>query len=294
MYKIFFLFITLSFLIGCTNSNEIIKEGKGSFVFKNIESKSAPEIEVRTYMPTKYSNNSKMIFIMHGNKRNGDVYRDQWIDLAEKNNALLIVPEFSHKYFPEDDNYNMGNMFKMDSTEKLLGNNPKSEWSYSVIEPLFDYVKSITKNNSTKYSIFGHSAGSQFVHRFLFFIPNARIEKAVCGNAGWYTFPDTSAIFPYGLKGTVATNETIKNIFSKNVTILLGTADTNRTSSSLRRTPEAMQQGAYRLERGKTFFNYCKVKAQQIGTPFNWNLQFAPGVGHSNKKIKVFAEKYLF
>lgn len=294
MHKFFLLLFFSVYLLSCGNNDDIIHRGKNSFIFKNTQSKSAPEIKVWTYKPTRYSGNSKILFVMHGNKRNGDVYRDQWSDIAEKNNVLLIVPEFSRKYFPKDDNYNMGNMFKMDSTENLLTKNPKNEWSYSVIEPLFDYVKSITGNTSQNYSIYGHSAGSQFVHRFLFFIPEARIYKAVCANAGWYTFPDTLQIFPYGLKGTNATLEDIRDTFSKSVTVLLGTADTITTSASLRRTPEAMLQGKYRFERGQNFYKFCMSKAEEMNVKFNWQLQFAPNVGHKNNQMKIYAEKFLF
>ncbi|MCF6270262.1 MAG: hypothetical protein L3J41_11160 [Melioribacteraceae bacterium] len=294
MHKLFVILLSFLYIIGCSNSNEVIKEGKDSLIFKNIQSKSSPEIKVWTYKPTKYFDNSKILFVMHGNKRNGDVYRDQWMELAEKNSVLLIVPEFSQKYFPEDDNYNMGNMFIMDSTENLLKKNPKNEWSYSIIEPLFDFVKKITGNMSERYSMFGHSAGSQFVHRFLFFIPNARIDKAVSANAGWYTLPDTSAIFPYGFKKTEATAESIKNVFAKQVTILLGTSDTVRIGKSLRRTREAMAQGSNRFERGKSFFHFAKELAKKNNLKFSWSLEFVENVGHKNKKMAPPAAKILF
>jgi len=286
--------VVILFLFGCSKQTIKLKYGKGYFYFKNKAEVTNPTIKVWYYLPSGFNAKSKILFVMHGNKRNGSVYRDQWVKIAQRQNALLIVPEFSRKDFPLDDDYNMGNMFEMDSAEHLLSQNPAGMWSYSVIEPLFDYVKKITGSSQTGYLIYGHSAGAQFVHRFLLFVPETRVLKAVSANAGWYTFPDTSIIFPYGLKGTVADYNFVRKFFAKNLTILLGTADTNRTSKSLRRTPEAMLQGAFRLERGKNFFNYCRKKAKKLDFKFNWQLQFAPNVGHSNNKMKKFAEKFLF
>ncbi len=291
--KILFFIVVIA-LFGCSGSTNKLKTGKGFFYFKNAANQENPEIKVWYYLPPKFSENSQILFVMHGNKRNGKTYRNQWVKIAERNNAILVVPEFSRKYFPLDDNYNMGNMFEMDSAEHLLKENPKSLWSYSVLEPLFDYVKKLTGSKQKHYLLYGHSAGSQFVHRFLLFIPESRVSTAVSANAGWYTYPDTSVIFPYGLKGTVANMQNIKKFFEKHLIVLLGTADTIRTSPSLRRTPEAMKQGAFRLQRGKNFFAFCQRKAAELGLKFNWELKFAPNVGHSNNKMKLFAEKYLF
>ena len=67
--------------------------------------------------------------------------------------------------------------------------NNENEWSFSIIEPLFDSVKSSLSLENDKYNMFGFSAGAQFVHRFIQFKPNARFDKVVAGAAGWYTVP---------------------------------------------------------------------------------------------------------
>ena len=43
----------------------------------------------------------------------------------------------------------------------------------------FVTVKAATGNRSERYHLYGHSAGAQFVHRFLYFMPDARVAKAV-------------------------------------------------------------------------------------------------------------------
>ena len=268
-------------LVSCNRKSvpSIVPQAKGSFVFQDNELNLGRSITVFSYRPTKYNDNSPILFVMHGNKRTAEKYRDAWIDIAEKKNSLLLVPHFSRENgFPEDDQYNMGNMFKMDSLENLLAKNPSSEWSYSLINPIFDYVVKKTGNNSKRFLIYGHSAGSQFLHRLIFFIPDLKIEKAVCANAGWYTMPDFDSVFPYGLKETACSSETLSEVLQKKVTVLLGDQDIDPNHKSLRRTPQAMKQGEHRFMRGHNFFEACKKKAAELNVDFNWEIKIVPGV----------------
>ena len=78
----------------------------------------------------------------------------------------------------------------------------RDEWSFSIVERLFDHVKSLTTIQPATYYLYGHSAGGQFMHRFVMFMREARFSKAVAANAGWYTMPDQKIAFPYGLSGS--------------------------------------------------------------------------------------------
>lgn len=288
--------VVLLFFLGCTEKQTppLLKPGKGKFVFQNDTLNHSKPINVFTYLPARYRADSPVLFVMHGNGRTAQKYRDAWVEIAKRNNALLLVPEFNRKRFPLDQDYNMGHMFKMDSLDRILGENPENLWSYSLIEPIFDFVVQRMKNKSSGYLIYGHSAGSQFVHRFLFFKPNAKVKKAVCANAGWYTFPDFKIPFPYGLKGTRCTPGHLKKVFAKPVTILLGDRDIDPNHPQLRRTPQAMKQGRHRFERGHNFFAACKKMADSLRVPFNWDLQIVPGVAHSNAKMAPAAGDVLF
>ena len=251
-------------------------------------------ITVWTYLPRRYSATSPILFVIHGNSRTAKNYREAWIDIAEQHNALLLVPHFTRDDFPEDVHFNMGNMFQMDSLDNLLGPNPANQWSYSLIDPIFDFVVKKMKNRSTGYLIYGHSAGSQFLHRLLLFRPDARIVKAVCANAGWYTMPDFGELFPYGLNATPCDTTSLQKTFAKKVTILLGDQDTDPKHRSLRRTPQAIKQGVHRFQRGKTFYESCKRIADSLNVHFAWDLEVVPGVAHSNAKMAPNAAKVLF
>ena len=53
------------------------------------------------------------------------------------------------------------------------------------IEPLFDDVRKRFGTQVTRYSLYGHSAGAQFVHRYVLFMPEARLDKAVAAELGY-------------------------------------------------------------------------------------------------------------
>lgn len=144
---------------------------------------------------------------------------------------------------------------------------PEEQWSYSVIETIFDYVKEETGNQSTLYSMFGHSAGAQFVHRFVTFKQNTRLDKAIAANSGWYTVPDTQIEYPYGLKNSGFSDKpTLTHLFSSNLIVALGDKDTDPNDSSLRHTPEADAQGLYRYARGEHYYTQSQ---QNLSSQFD-------------------------
>lgn len=244
----------------------------------NFSSWGGPEIRVFITHPSGLAPDRPVVFVMHGMSRNADDYRDQWHDLAIKHDFLLVVPEFSQARFPGSRVYNLGNVFDADGRVVKEAN-----WSYSAIELIFDEIRSRFAVTTERYSLYGHSAGAQFVHRYIFHVPEARVSQIVPANAGWYMMPDYERDYPYGLQGSVITPEELKKALQLPVTILLGDQDTDPRHESLRRRPEAMAQGEHRFARGHTFFEAARDSAAQFNVPFNWQLATVPGAGHDNQ-----------
>ncbi len=239
--------------------------------------------------PPSLDRNSAVFIVMHGNSRTAKGYRDAWKKHAHKYGFLLIVPEFSKKDFPGSRSYHLGNRFDKDG--KSI---PEHLWSFSVIDPLFETVKKMTRNVSKKYLLYGHSAGSQFVHRFLMFKPKAKVGIAIAANAGWYTLPDFKADYPYGLRNSGAGRNHLAQALQKKLVVFLGDQDTDPTDSLLRTTKEAMEQGAHRFARGKTFLRFAQEAARSLGVPCLWSVQVAPGVAHSNSGMAAATVRHLF
>ncbi len=231
---------------------------------------------------------ARVLVVMHGQQRNGEEYRDEWAPYARRQGALLIVPEFSDEFYPGPERYNQGNISGDDGEL-----NAESEWSFSAIEPLFDHVRSLTQNQSPGYVIYGHSAGAQFVHRFMLMKPTNRVTRAVSANAGWYTAPQTDVAFPYGLAASPSTNASLRRALAAPLTVLLGERDVETDSDNLRQTPEADRQGSNRLARGRFFFSAGREKAAELGTAFGWEIQTVPGAEHSDIEMAPAAAAIL-
>jgi poly(3-hydroxybutyrate) depolymerase len=263
-----------------------LSPGKGRFDFKDW---SGPALPVWYHMPRGMKPSAPVLFVMHGQARNGDEYRDQWVQLSEKYGFLLVVPTFSERDFPERAGYNFGNAFGPDG--KLR---PVAQWGYTAIERVFDYVKAAAALDAPTYFIYGHSAGAQFVHRMPFFLPTARVAKLVCANAGAYMLPSFDHAFPYGLKDSGVTEDQLKNALRKPIVVLLGEADIDPKHKSLPTAPEAQAQGLHRFSRGLNYFKVASEQAVRLQVPFGWKLATAPGVAHSNSDMAAFAAAQLF
>ncbi|MEQ8934254.1 MAG: hypothetical protein RIE56_00490, partial [Amphiplicatus sp.] len=104
---------------------------------------------------------------------------------------------------------------------------------------------------------------------------------------------DNNAAYPYGLKDSGVDDERLRGLLKKRLIVLLGDADIDPNARSLRRTPEALAQGANRFERGHAFFAAGKKAAEEAGAEFNWSLATAPGVAHDNAKMAPYAINFL-
>ena len=145
-------------------------------------------IRVYCYLPKGQTNELPILFYVHGlgggNKDKGN--GAEWLGtFAEEHHHVIVAPAFPRDEFPSEF-YQLGTISS--SWESYV---PVAEefWIYNNIEQLFDRVKSMLASKCETYKIFGHSAGGQFVHRFLNAMPDARVSRAVAANPGSWTFP---------------------------------------------------------------------------------------------------------
>jgi poly(3-hydroxybutyrate) depolymerase len=262
--------------------------GASTFELATSVGRKVKPMAVHLYRPAKWTPNDRVLIVMHGRGRNGADYRDQWSSQSEATNLLIVVPEFDNQNFPGTAAYNYGTV--VDDKGTML---PPETWSFSVIDEVYTAVHSQTGAKRERYSLYGHSAGAQFVHRFLMLAKAPAADLIISANAGSYTMPVTDVAFPFGLSGVAVTDDDLRRAFARPVIVLLGDADTDPNHQSLPRQPGAMAQGPHRLARGSLFFSVAKKRADDLGAPFNWTLVTVPGVGHSNTHMATRASELV-
>ncbi len=275
--------------------NSINPGTTGVFTFKPTGALSDKSINVYYHTPQGDLTNFPILFSFHGGSRNADDYRNDWIEMANDNGFMVFAPEFNSLDFPSGDMYNLANIFEDGDNPSIDTLNSPDRWTFSIIDQLFDFIKSETSSNETSYNAWGHSAGAQFLHRFVLYMPESKLKTAVCSNAGWYTVPESGVVFPYGLLESQLSNSKLISAFSKTLYVHLGDLDTNPNSSSLRHNIIVdEQQGLNRLVRGRYFFETSKKKAELINVNFNWiKTPEVSGVGHDHSEMAKDALKYI-
>lgn len=259
----------------------LARQGVQRFLFDQWAGPSFPVWYIR---PSQAGPTAPVLFVIHGRGRDADRYIDGWIDLAKDNGTIVIVPEFTTEAFPGSLGFNHGALLDDNGTP-----NPRERWSYSVIEPVFDALVAREGLTSARYNLFGHSAGAQFVHRFILTGGGPRLDRAFAANAGSYAITTDQVLWPFGVGGLPSGAWHAPSAYAQPMVVLLGTADNDPNYPSLPREPQAMAQGAHRLDRGQRFYRIARADAAQRDVTFNWQCGLVPGVGHNNAGMAPYA-----
>ena len=279
------LLLPLQITQAASRTLSTIPAGVGSYLMSEDKGSSSEPMRIFTYRSSAWKDGQPVIVVFHGLQRNAETYRDGWIKAAEEKGFLVLCPEFSEEKFPGVPYYNLGHVVNQEGDAQL---NPESAWIFSVIDDVTADVRARMHLHKSPIILFAHSAGAQLIHRYVLLDEKCTANKIVIANAGWYTMPDRSLDFPYGIKSLPLSNQQLAKAFSKPVTILLGAQDTKR-SKVLRKTPEADAQGMNRLERGHAFYRKAQEIAKKMGVPFKWQMQEVPGVGHDGDAMGAYA-----
>ena len=231
---------------------------------------------VFTYRPVGCSDPS-LLLVFHGITRNARTYRDDARGLADRLCLLVVAPLFDRQTFPGW-RYQRGGIVKGAAVQDAR------DFTGRVVLDLVDWVRR-EEGRPIPYSLFGHSAGGQFVDRLTAFVPT-EARRIVVANAGSYVFPSLEVDAPFGLGKVYAGPEgeaALRRYLQQPLTIYLGQGDTRDDERN--DYPEALAQGASRYQRGVNVFNAAKTLAQTRGWQFNWRLVELPGVGHKARKM---------
>jgi pimeloyl-ACP methyl ester carboxylesterase len=244
-----------------------------------------PDVEIFYITPEKINKDTKVIFVIHGNSRNAEDYLSAWIPHVINKNVIVAAPQFrkiDFRYF-----------FLLEMAESSgKVNSNKNEYINNSISLFFNYLKSKFSLSTETYSMFGHSAGAQFTHRYMLLSMDNRISNTVIANAGWYTFI-TDDEFPYGINNSPIniSNEQIKWFMSQKVNLLIGSDDIG--FRSLNSSKGANLQGSTRVDRAANYFDSLIMSAENRGYALRWNYRVLDRVDHDYKKVTLYAAQIL-
>lgn len=244
-------------------------------------------IPLYIYLPKNPQNCRAAIISIHGKHRNAIKFRNIFVDQVQDENVMIISPRFDKKNFRGSWSLIMGNMHPNRKPEVTK---PNDRWTFNIIDEIFKQAK-LAYPSLEYYSIFGHSAGSQFAHRLAYFTSHKHLHSIVAANPGWFTLLDESQEPPYGIKDNPMVHD-LEVILNKNVIILSGEQDTDQ-DEHVRKTDGALKQGQNRHERAKNYFNHLEELASDNNMDLNWSLVTDKYLGHSAKESAKLAYPYL-
>ena len=244
-----------------------------------------PDVEIFYITPEEINEDTKVLFVIHGNSRNAEDYLSAWIPHIKNKNVIVAAPQFNKA--------NFSNFFLLEMAESSGNvNKDKSKYINNSISLFFNYIKSKFSLNIETYSMFGPSTGAQFTHRYMLLSKDKRISNAVVANAGWYTFI-SNADFPYGIKSSpiIISDEHLRWFMSNKVNLLIGSEDIG--SKSLNSSKGAKLQGITRVDRANSYFNSLITKAEDSNYALRWNYRVLDNVDHDFKKVTPYAASIL-
>lgn len=82
-------------------------------IMEYYDEKKKYNMNIFTYMPKGIINDMKIIFVMSGCLRDALNYLKNWMDYADKNNYIIIAPEFDNRHYSIGD-HEYGNVIDIE------------------------------------------------------------------------------------------------------------------------------------------------------------------------------------
>ena len=277
-----FLKKSLIYILFFFFSTEILSDNVQRVLYASWDK---PDVEILYRLPKEINENTKVIFIIHGNSRDVERYINLWLEPSKDKNVILVAPHFTRSNYS-----NFGTLQIARSSGKILKN--QSNNLKNSLSLFFTYFKNKYNLQTSTYSIFGFSAGSQFAHRYLLFSVDIHVDRVVLVSAGWYTFLNNEP-YPYGMRNMPIERERYEWYLSREVLFILGAKDNDPNHESLNNSKGAKQQGSNRFERGQNYFKNLVIFSEENKIAFRWRYKVIEDLDHSTSAISENAFPFL-
>lgn len=228
-----------------------------------IRSVGSSGLAFRAFLPERPAANP--LVLVHGRHRSADRLLKGFLPVARLLDLPLIAPVFSLGDFPR---------------YQLLSG-PRGAWDAEA--RLVDLVAEVgpISSEGIRFSLFGHSGGAQFAHRFAMRRPGL-LDAAVISAAGWYTYLDTHRDFPDGVRSF--SDSALDGFLALPLLVAVGEDDTRR-DRSLRTGRVDSTQGGHRLSRAVRWVEHLRTVSQARGIASRVDLWLPRGVGHDLESV---------
>ena len=293
------------------NNKIELHEGSGNFYFFLDRLTGGKPIQIFYHKPTTFSSETQFLMVFTGTDRNAWDYRDDWIEISEEFDVLIVSPSYPVQEYGFND-YHLINMttdisYNLKSKEfeknkihvdeesiEFSTINHKNKWLINDFDQIFKQLRINLGLKQIKYDVFGHSAGAQIIHRWAMFYDSKYVNHMVAANAGIYTLINESIFYPIGLKG-VDHYFNPKVALSQKLLLMVGSLDNEtETQGTMLHTKTLDLMGKGRLERAQSFIAHVNKYSQKNDIKNNWQLKIVSNVGHNHSLMAEQAANYLY
>jgi len=236
-------------------------------VLTRLEGAGESRLAGFAYVPERAAAGAPLLVAVHGISRDAHEQVRAFETMAESRGWALLAPAFGEERHA--DYQRLGR----------VGRGPRSDHA---LEALIELCSQRFSLSFGPRYFFGYSAGGQFVHRYLMAHP-ARVDAAVIGAPGWYTFPDPKRSYPYGIRvgrELPGVRMSPGEFLQTPMMLIVGSRDSERDPSLRQSARVDRMQGHDRLERAVRWTEAMNALARRRELPEPVRLQVLKGVGH--------------
>ena len=253
------------------------------------------------YVPRSVTPQFRMAVLVHGmlgrDEDAGEVaerFIRRWIPAGERLGIILLAPAFDQRNFG-------GYRGPGGGYRGLFGREIGAD---EFVNEIVDQYKALSPKYDGRFYLYGHSAGGQFVSRYVVRHPQ-RIIAAVISAAGTYAFPNPDVPWADGMAPLVRSmrwegGDEMQHIdiqpdpqgwikaAALPITVVVGSQDTEALKGI------GGQKGGTRLERARHWVQDMNRLAQRLDKTGRGRLVVVDGAAHSSAQLTPTCVQHLF
>ena len=210
------------------------------------------------------------VVVVHGINRDVENMARMLAPRAQATGRTLVLPHFSQTLWPR---------------YQRAACNKRADWALLALMAALRAEGQVAEG---RFDLSGFSGGAQFAHRFAWLYP-AMVDRLCVTAPGWWTFPDASASWPFGMGAAEAGNRpeafwlgaNLYRFLNRRITVCVGAHDTTRDPNLRQGEDIDAQQGPNRVHRARRWCAMAEAQAKAQGIDPAISLRILPGCGHN-------------